>query len=84
MSSSFKRLPTDLDLDPNEVFRPKQAQKFFGYKHSQLHEKVKSGEIEPPIPLSENGSAVAWTGLQLIMHHRKRLAAAEKRKINTA
>jgi len=76
----FKKLPDDLDLDPNEVFRPKQARKYFGYGHSQLAEKVKTGEIDPPIPLSETGTAVAWTGRQLILHHRKRLAAAAKKR----
>jgi hypothetical protein len=69
----------DLRIDPAEIFRPKRAQKYFGYRHSQLAEKVKSGEIPPPIPLSANGRAVGWTGQQIIEHHHHRLAAAQKR-----
>jgi predicted DNA-binding transcriptional regulator AlpA len=78
---SFKKLADDLDLDPAEIFRPRVAAKYFGLSHSRLYEKVKSGEIEPPFPLTENGSAVAWTGRQIILHHRKRIAAAEKRRL---
>lgn len=76
----FKRLADDLDLDPNEIFRPKVAEKYFGLSHSRIYELIKTGEIEPPIPLSDDGSAVGWTGRQIIEHHRRRLAAAEKRK----
>jgi predicted DNA-binding transcriptional regulator AlpA len=76
----FKKLAGDLDLDPAEIFRPRQAAKYFGFSHSHLYELVKAGKIEAPIPLSDGGSAVGWTGLQLILHHRKRLAAAKKPK----
>jgi predicted DNA-binding transcriptional regulator AlpA len=70
----------DLDLDPNQIFRPKEAEKYFGYKRSQLNEKIKSGEIDPPIPLSDSGRAVGFTGRQIIEHHRRRLAAAAKKR----
>jgi predicted DNA-binding transcriptional regulator AlpA len=79
--AKFQPLPNDLDLDPAEIFRPKQAEKYLGYKHSQLAEKVRRGEIAPPIPLSAGGNAVGWTGRQLIEHHRRRLQlAAAKHK----
>ena len=76
----FEILPDDLPLDPAEVFRPRQAQRYFGYRHSQLALKVARGEIPRPIRLSESGSAVGWLGQQLIEHHRRRrqLAAAKK------
>jgi hypothetical protein len=70
----------DLDLDPNEIFRPRQAEKYLGYKHSQLDELIKKGEIEPPFPLSDSGRAVAWTGRMLINHHRRRLALRRSRQ----
>ena len=68
-----------LTLDPNEIFRPKRAEKYFGFKHSQLDEKIKSGEIPAPFPLSESGRAVGWTGAQIIEHQRRRLAAAKQK-----
>jgi predicted DNA-binding transcriptional regulator AlpA len=80
MQMQFKRLAGDLSIDENEIFRPRQAAKFFGYSHSRLYELVKAGVIEAPIPLSELGAAVGWTGRQIILHHRKRLAATEKRR----
>jgi predicted DNA-binding transcriptional regulator AlpA len=78
--STFKRLPTDLSIDENAIFRPRAAYQYFGFGHSQLYQKIKSGEIEPPFPLSESGSAVGWTGRMIIEHHRKRLALQEKRR----
>jgi predicted DNA-binding transcriptional regulator AlpA len=64
----------DLTLDPNEIFRPRQARKYFGLGHSQIALKVKSGELPPPIKLSPSGSAVGWLGSQIIEYHRTRLA----------
>ncbi len=69
----------DLSLDPNEIIRPSQARKYFGYGHSQLAEKIKSGEVPPPFPLSDSGRSVGWTGQQIIEHHRHRLALGKKR-----
>lgn len=74
----------DLDLDPAEIFRPKQAEKYFGLKHTQINEKVRAGEIEAPFLLGgEGGKAVGWTGRQIINYHRKRIAATAK-KLETA
>jgi hypothetical protein len=75
----FQLRDDDLAVDPAEIFRPKVWPKYLGYRHSQIHEKQKSGELPPPIPLSESGRAVAYTGAQLIEIHRRRLAAAKKR-----
>jgi predicted DNA-binding transcriptional regulator AlpA len=68
----------DLTLDPNEIFRPKRAEKYFGLRHSQIALKVKSGEIPTPIRLSPSGSAVGWLGSQLIEYHKRRLALTKK------
>jgi predicted DNA-binding transcriptional regulator AlpA len=65
---------SDLTLDPNEIFRPKQAEKYFGLRHSQIALKVKAGEIPAPIKLSASGSAVGWLGSQINEYHKTRLA----------
>jgi predicted DNA-binding transcriptional regulator AlpA len=65
---------SELTLDPNEIFRPKQAEKYFGLRHSQIALKVKAGELPAPIRLSASGSAVGWTGRQIIEFHKVRLA----------
>jgi hypothetical protein len=81
---TMKKHEDDLELDPNQIFRPREAAKYFGYKHTQLAEKIKNGEIDPPIPLSDSGRAVGFTGRQIIEHHRRRLAAATKRRSRAA
>jgi predicted DNA-binding transcriptional regulator AlpA len=73
-----------LDLDPNQIIRKSEGRKYFGFKHSQLDEKIKDGSIPAPFPLSENGRAVGWLGRQIIAHHQKRLAAAKRREAAAA
>jgi hypothetical protein len=79
----IKQLATELGIDLAEIFRPKRAYPRFGLKHSQVADKINSGEIEPPIPLTETGHAVGWTGRQMVIHHYRRLqmAAARKKQI---
>jgi predicted DNA-binding transcriptional regulator AlpA len=74
MSPKTSAASNDLTLDPNEIFRPARAMKYFGLRHSQLALKVKSGELPAPIKLSASGSAVGWLGSQIIEYHKTRLA----------
>lgn len=67
------------ELDPNQIVRMSEGRKYFGYKHTQLDEKIKTGEIPAPIPLSDSGRAKGWLGHQIIEHQRARMAAALKR-----
>ena len=59
-----RQLATELGIDLAEIFRPARAYPRFELGHSQVAEKVAAGEIEPPIPLTETGHAVGWTGRQ--------------------
>jgi predicted DNA-binding transcriptional regulator AlpA len=80
MSSKSSAASHDLTLDPNEIFRPRQARKYFGLGHSQIALKVKSGEIPAPIRLSPSGSAVGWLGSQINAYHQTRLALTKATK----
>jgi predicted DNA-binding transcriptional regulator AlpA len=79
MSSKTSAASADLTLDPNEIFRPSRAMKYFGLRHAQLAVKVKAGEIPAPIKLSASGSAVGWLGSQIIEYHKRRLALTAKK-----
>jgi predicted DNA-binding transcriptional regulator AlpA len=79
MSSKASVASADLTLDPNEIFRPSRARKYFGLGHSQLALKVRSGEIPAPIKLSASGSAVGWLGSQIIEYHKTRLELTAKK-----
>ena len=65
-------------LHPNEIVRYGEGARYFGYRHSQLGEKIKSGEIPAPFSLSDGGRAKGWTGRQILEHQRARLAAAKR------
>lgn len=62
------------ELDPNQIVRWSEGSKYFGYKHTQLDEKIKSGEIPAPFSLSDSGRAKGWTGRQIIEHQQRLLA----------
>jgi predicted DNA-binding transcriptional regulator AlpA len=65
-------------LVPDEIYRPHEARHFFGYRPTQLDEKIKAGEIPAPLPLSDSGRAVGWLGSQIIEWQAKRVAAAKR------
>jgi len=52
-----------------------EGPKYFGYKHSQLDEKIRAGEIPAPFPLTDSGRAKGWIGRQIIEWQNARLAA---------
>lgn len=49
-------------------------------KSSALEDAIDRGEIPPPFALTASGRAQAWTGRQIIEHHRQRLAATTSKK----
>jgi hypothetical protein len=82
--AEIKKLAEELGINLAEMFRPRRAYPMFGLGHSQVAEKVDAGEIERPIPLTETGSAVAWSGRQMVIHHWRRLQLAVARKKQVA
>jgi len=80
----IKQLATELGIDLAEIFRPARAYPLFGLKHTQVAEKVQAGEIDRPIPPTETGHAVGWTGRQMVIHHWRRLAVAKKKQVIAA
>ena len=65
-------------LDPNQIVRVREGRKYFGYGHSQIDEKIKSGEVPAPFPLSDSGRAMGWTGRQIIQWQAERAAASKR------
>jgi predicted DNA-binding transcriptional regulator AlpA len=66
-------------LNPDHIYRLREGRRLFGYGPTQLAEKIKSGEIPPPMDLSETGRAKGWLGRVIIEHHERRLAASKQR-----
>jgi len=68
-------------LHPNSFYRRSVVvrHRLLGYGSSQLAEKIKAGEIKPPIALSESGKAVGWYGKYLLEKQAEREAAAERK-----
>jgi predicted DNA-binding transcriptional regulator AlpA len=62
------------ELHPNQIVRFCEGRKYFGLKHTQLDEKIKSGEIPAPMKLSDSGRARGWTGRQILEWQAERAA----------
>src|SRR5262245_59190787 len=69
-------------LDPNALYRKysPEAQRAIGLKETAMNDAIARGDIDPPVPVTENGRAVGWYGYQLIALCRKRLELAAQRR----
>jgi hypothetical protein len=47
-----------------------------GLSDTQIDEKIKSGELDPPVKAFEGGRATGWFGFQLIEIQEQRFARA--------
>jgi predicted DNA-binding transcriptional regulator AlpA len=59
------------EIDPHEIIRRKDGQKYFGFSDNMIDTKIKTGEIPAPMALSANGRAKGWLGSQIIEHHAR-------------
>jgi hypothetical protein len=73
------------NIEPDQIYRTTLYESLFGYGEQATNDKIKSGELPMPFPLSEGGRARAWTGRQ-ILEHRARMQelAAEKAEADRA
>lgn len=67
------------DIYPFQIVRKHKGGPYFGYAPNQIDEKIKTGEIPAPIPLSATGRAMGWTGQMIIDHHAELMKLAAKR-----
>lgn len=51
-----------------------------GYGRTAIYQKIQAGEFPAPIPLSENGRAVAWDSEAIAAWQESRIKAAEVAK----
>jgi predicted DNA-binding transcriptional regulator AlpA len=64
-------------LNPDFFYRKSDAWAYFGYRPTQLDEKIKLGEIPRPIDLSDTGRAIGWFGRTILAWQRDRVAKAK-------
>lgn len=68
----------DGPLNPDLLYRITDARKYFGLRPTQLTERIKAGDIPPPVKLSATGRASGWFGRQIIAWQQERIAASAK------
>jgi predicted DNA-binding transcriptional regulator AlpA len=76
--TSKRTLDLSAPLNPDFFYRKHSpvAMGVIGLAPSQIDEKIKSGELPPPMAAFESGRATGWTGAQLIAFKEQRLARA--------
>jgi predicted DNA-binding transcriptional regulator AlpA len=72
------------DLIARGVAPSKFGPQVFGYSKTQIEEKIRTGEIPEPIPLSANARARGWTGQQIIDWQNNLVALAPQRNAAAA
>jgi hypothetical protein len=73
--------PNELNLkglEPDELVRWRDGPKYFGLQKSQLNDNIDKGLIPAPFPIVEGGRAKAWTGRQILEHHKRRQEAQKR------
>lgn len=66
------------ELEPNQLVRKRDGEKYFGFKPTHLDTLIDQGAIPAPFPLVPGGRAKAWTGQQIIDWQRKRIPRDDK------
>jgi hypothetical protein len=66
------------EIHPDRIYRTTLSPIIFGFGPVTTREKIRTGELPPPSPLSASSKAEAWRGAQIIAHRKKmeELAAA--------
>ena len=59
----------------NRMYRLRDLPQFVGLRRTQIGELIKAGEFPKPVPLSDNGRAVAWLEHDLITWQTARISA---------
>jgi hypothetical protein len=70
------------DIVPDRIYRTNLSPAIFGYGPQATKDKIESGELPPPFPLSETSRFKAWTGRQIIEHRAKMQALAAEKAAN--
>jgi hypothetical protein len=67
------------EIQPDRIYRTTLSPAIFGYGPQATRDKIKSGELPTPFPLSASARFDAWTGKQILDHRaRMQALAAEK------
>jgi predicted DNA-binding transcriptional regulator AlpA len=67
-------------LVPHEMYRLKDAARFFGYSLHRLETLIRTGKLPGPMALSDSGRAKAYLGSQILAWQAERVAAAKTKK----
>jgi predicted DNA-binding transcriptional regulator AlpA len=64
------------DIKPDQIYRVNLGAELFGYGPQSIRDKIKSGELPQPFPLSAGARFEAWLGRDIISHREAMQAEA--------
>jgi predicted DNA-binding transcriptional regulator AlpA len=74
-----KGVETIDDIKPDHLYRVSRAAEIFGYGPQSIRDKIKSGELPQPFPLSASSRFEAWLGQDILDHRAHMRVLAAKR-----
>ena len=76
MTTKRREITSPRPLIAGHFYRLGEAPVFFGYGHTAIEEKIRTGA--PPIKLTDSGRAKGWFGRTILKWQQEREAAAAK------
>jgi hypothetical protein len=67
------------EIRPDQIYRTTLSPVLFGYGPQATRDKIRSGELPTPFPLSPSARFEAWTGKQILEHRAQMQALAIER-----
>lgn len=64
-------------INPHFFYRRSHACEYFGLRPTQISERINSGDIPPPVKLTDSGNATGWFGRQIIEWQDQRIEASK-------
>jgi predicted DNA-binding transcriptional regulator AlpA len=68
------------EIEPNRIYRTREAEKYFGLRESQITREIAAGNIPPPMKITPNGRAKGWLGKVILKWQAERLAASQPKR----
>jgi hypothetical protein len=79
MTRRRKDIPLIGEIQPDAFYRVTLSPALFDLGWQSTKDKIRSGELPPPFPMTEGSKCEGWTGRQILDHRaRMQALAAEK------
>jgi hypothetical protein len=84
MTRRKREIPLLEEIRPDQLYRTTLAPAIFSLGWQACKNKIRSGELPRPFPLTPGSKYEAWTGAQILAHRKDMQALAEVKAVTDA